>query len=127
MSDEHIFRRPGTEAQVDQDLAPTNSVGFTIGGAIVAIDAPACFAKQVTDTATGNVKYFVKTGNVGAEAGRLFNPASLNLRAGDEGRKRDGQGRYVFRKVNKEVYEQYLLFLRTRNQQFLRRAERLRD
>ena len=76
------------------------------------------FAKKIWVN-NGNPSYQIKR----AVDGRLFNPIGA-----DEGRHNKtihgAKGEYNFRPVNKKVFELYIKFLTTKNQTFLRSAER---
>lgn len=67
----------------------------------------------------GEHKLFIKIG----ENGRVFNPYGLYTE-GMETKQRVGRPTWKFRSVNRDCFNNYVTFLRTKNEVFLRHAER---
>lgn len=67
----------------------------------------------------GKNRYLVKI----SEHGRLFNPYGL-YSEGMETKKRVGRPTWKFRSTTKECFNNYITFLRTKNEIFLKHAER---
>lgn len=120
-NDLHVPRP--AEALAAQAIATT---GYAFGGKPIDPDAPACYAKVVDDPANKRPRYYVKVGTTGGDAGQMLNPYSGSFMPGDEAKanKMAGTMRYQFKKINKEAFDFYLSFLKSRNAQFLRRAQR---
>lgn len=73
------------------------------------------------------LRHYVKFSTAGHDVGRMLNPVGLYFRrdraaASDP---RTGRTRYVFRAVSEAAFKDYLHFLTTKNETFLRSAERL--
>lgn len=66
-----------------------------------------------------NNAYYVKV----AENGKLFNPYGM-YSEGMERKQRVGRPTWKFRSTNKQIFNNYVRFLGTKNETFLRNAER---
>lgn len=79
-----------------------------------------CAAKIEGDT------YFLKMATGGQCAGQFYNPYNPFFQPSEENRFNSLKGKpfYEFIRVNEEVFNDYLLFLQTRNQTWLKHAER---
>jgi len=106
--------------------------GYKMGGGEENPDSPDCLAKEVKDEVldggdAASPTYWLKTGTVGAECGKLFDPNGVLHQPGSESKAaaRLGKNRYEFKRVSREKFETYLRFLKTGNPLHLRFAERL--
>jgi hypothetical protein len=91
-------------------------------------EASGCVAKSCTDPISGNARYWVRRGATGAGAGLLYDPHSVYAATGsspENAYARAGHPSYLWRPATRECFEQYLLYLRTKNPIHLRHAERL--
>lgn len=79
-----------------------------------------------SETAEGSRACFVKTAIAGPSQGHLLNVLSPTFKKGDESHyeKDLGRMRYEFKPVNQRVFDLYLKFLKTRNENFILQAER---
>jgi hypothetical protein len=82
------------------------------------------FAK--TNTARGNTNYYVKVATGGTDQGQLVNPRSMYFKIEDLGKisRQSGRRNFEYQKVSKAAYEDFVLFLRTRDRTFYARAAR---
>jgi hypothetical protein len=81
------------------------------------------YAKRIIHHGIDNIrmiKYYVKRG----AHGRLFNPVAVIDDDPRHLRRRIGSTEWVFREVNQKVFMLYLNFLKTKNQAYLRNAQR---
>lgn len=75
----------------------------------------------------GTDSYYVKVSKSGSDAGFFVNPQSMwyvELNAKRFDKRTKAKSVYEFKSVKKEVFESYLHFLKTKNQTYLRWAER---
>jgi len=70
--------------------------------------------------------YYIKKCNMGADASHLLNPNSIWYKDGETRGfdKTRGKDYYSYSKVNENCFKLYLKFLETKNQAYLRNAER---
>jgi hypothetical protein len=82
-------------------------------------ESPKVLAKIIS-TPSSN-RYFIKIGTYG----RIYNPIGMYTE-GREGKflAKIGKNEWNFREVNKEIFDQYVNFLRTKNIAWLNNAER---
>lgn len=101
--------------------------GWSWGNQQVPLDAINCIAKEI-DTETGPL-YAVKVNMAGPDAGRFFDPTSVNFdqRIADKFLSERGVYQYEFKTVSQEVFALYLKFLETKNSSYVRNAERLHN
>lgn len=83
-----------------------------------------CVAKRVQTERTDG--FYVLFGTAGPDQGRMLNPMGLYFDPADLHREdvRRGRARYEFKKVSESAFKDYLRFLQTRTEAFLRNAER---
>lgn len=65
--------------------------------------------------------YYIKYTVEGREKGLVFNPYSIYFREGDDTRRKE---MYSFKRIKKEGFELYILFLQTRNSSYRLKLER---
>lgn len=98
---------------------------FDMNGAFALSDDDAVAKHLFLDN--GTQRYYVKVSKQGNDAGLFVNPGSMWFIGLNE-RKFDKRTRaksvYEFKQVKKEVFDLYIRFLQTKNQGFLRWAER---
>lgn len=72
------------------------------------------------------VSYHVKFSTGGPDIGHMYNPVGLYFRPAEAKRyqAKTGRARYEFRRVPERAFGDYLQFLRSRTESFLRNAER---
>ena len=99
---------------------------YNINGSSTDCDDKDVVAKKVEDKTNNRTRYLVKTGTFGHGAGKLLNPLGVFYVKGEHCGHRDGREMYEFREVPKESYYQYINFLQTKNESFLRFAERIK-
>lgn len=105
----------------DQEL---KTIGFTLEGEETIPDSDNCFCKQTQNLTTGSKKSYIKRGTFGPEGGKLYNPWSVFGVKNDHMKQREGRVAFVFKQVPELAFKQYLEFLKTRNEAFLRNAQR---
>lgn len=105
----------------DQELVTT---GFTTDAEECKPDSDNCFCKQTVNKTTGTKRFYVKRAAFGPEGGKLYNPWSVFGVKNDHLKQRDGRAAYSLKPVSQVSFYQYVEFLKTRNEAFLRSAER---
>lgn len=116
------------DEDVRSELSNTqNFTGYAKGGTEVDPRSSECVAKVGYDSATDSYQHFVKFGTKGAEGGRMYNHMSPTFDSVRANRiyNSTGNPHYKFRRVSKEAFDAYLVFLRTNNPSRLRQAERI--
>lgn len=81
-------------------------------------------AKKVIDKTNKTMRHLAKTGTIGHCNGKLFNPFSPYSVRGEHNHVKGGRALYEFREIPKECFYQYVNFLQTKNEAYLRFAER---
>lgn len=73
-----------------------------------------------------SVRYYVLFGTTGPDIGRMVNPRGLYFNMDDirKVNNQRGRGRYEFRVVPESSFREYLKFLTSRTESYLRNAER---
>ena len=100
-------------------------IGYTFGPRKCKVDSPKCHAKIRINKKTDRRTFYVKVGTFGYETGRLYNPLSeMSVIDTNESKKRKGLDRYTMKRVNKDVFDLYMKFLKTRNKLYIEFAER---
>lgn len=74
----------------------------------------------------GRKEYYVKFATAGSGVGRMLNPWGVYYKDGDDVKyeKTMGRKRYEFKKVQENIFDSYMNFLRTRNERYILVAER---
>jgi hypothetical protein len=85
---------------------------------VLAEERVEAYAKE--SWVAGKVRYYIKTGR----DGKLFNPLSLLPADTKKYIVTHGKSEWVYREVNKKVFDFYLNYLRTKNTSWLLNAER---
>ncbi len=102
----------------------TYEIGFDRDGNYTA-DAESACCKRV-DRGQGKVAYYVKFSTAGHDVGHMMNPMGLYFRpdrvAVSEAK--TGRARYMFKQVPETAFRDYLQFLHSKNERYLRSAER---
>jgi hypothetical protein len=82
-------------------------------------ETPKTLAKSVQTT--DSIRYFIKVGT----HGRVYNPIGM-YSEGKESKflAKIGKNEWVFKSVNKDIFDKYVNFLRTKNIAWLNNAER---
>ncbi len=106
-----VFTLFGKHDYLDADNRPR-----LINTTVVAEERLEAYAKSVVIDG-GNPRYLVKTDSTG----HAYNPIGMYADVSSE---RFGNPQWTFREVNKNAFNQYLSFLRTRNNARLKNAER---
>jgi hypothetical protein len=134
--DDGVYRVPSREkprsprcppqliSRPEQEPIRRLEIRFDVNGQITPDDS-AAVAKRVQDENRVQL-YFCKMGTTGHDQGRFVNPRGMYFRMTDLNRSetRLGRERYAWKRVAAEVFSQYLKFLTSKNEQFLRQAER---
>jgi hypothetical protein len=97
---------------------------FDIDGNDVKKTSKIPIAKKSQFLITNTEKYFVKVCMLGINSSKMFDPLKDLI---DELKRHDvhtGRNRYAYKVVNKECFDLYLSYLKTKNASFLRNAER---
>lgn len=130
-----IYRAPEKEKVGVPKRAPVTYSGQAIpaeGVKTLGFDARGLHTEVAEDMVAKrvetdrSVRYFAKFSTAGSDIGHLFNPVGLYFRPAEV--KRDqaktGRARYEFRQLPETAFHEYMKFLQTRVESFLRSAER---
>ena len=127
---EHVIRQNKEVKSIYPDTSVKNTILYTVRGREDFVDQDGFFQIdfQPVDDAKRNPyvhaikhqsRYLVKLG----ENGKLFNPYGL-YSEGMETKQRVGRPTWKFINTTKNNFEQYITFLKTKNEVFLKNAER---
>ena len=127
---EHIIRQDRQVKSIYPETSNKNTILYTVSGRQDFVDDDGFFQInfQPVDNAKVNPyvhaikhqnRYLVKLG----ENGRLFNPYGL-YSEGMETKQRVGRPTWKFINTTKNNFDQYITFLKTKNEVFLKNAER---
>lgn len=97
---------------------------FDIDGNDIQQTSKIPIAKRSKFLITNTEKYFVKVCTFGINSSKMFDPLKDLI---DELKRHDvntGRNRYAYKVVNKECFEFYMNYLKTKNVSFLKNAER---
>lgn len=83
-----------------------------------------CFAVNILNQSKNTNKYLVKRGTRGNMGGKMLNILSPYYAPGEESLRKDGIPKYKFCNVPENAFYYYVQFLKTKNEAFLRLAER---
>lgn len=98
---------------------------FDCDGNIVEKNSKLSVAKQTKFLVTNTEKYFIKVCTAGLNSSKFFDPLKDLI---EELKRHDvfaGRDRYSYKLVNKECFDYYLNYLKTKNTSLLRNAERI--
>jgi len=127
---EHVIRQNKEVKSIYPETSVKNTLLYTVRGREDFVDENGFFQInfEPVDTAKRNPyvhaikhqnRYLVKLG----ENGKLFNPYGL-YSEGMETKQRVGRPTWKFINTTKNNFEQYITFLKTKNEVFLKNAER---
>ncbi len=117
--DESIFKSSKEKKNEIQDKDERGVVAYTALLEEVEEDSPDAYAKQVR--VNNKIRYYVKQDTYG----RLYDPNGMYSENRQQKQLRHaGRPNWVFRDVEKKVYDYYLKFLETKNGAWLSNAER---
>ena len=81
-------------------------------------------AKKSTDHILNTEKFWIKICTNGLNSGRFFDPSTNMVEELKRYDSYNGKHRYSYKLVNKDCFDLYMLFLKTKNSSFLKNAER---
>ena len=81
-------------------------------------------AKKSTDHILNTEKFWIKICTNGLNSGRFFDPSTNMIEELKRYDSYNGKYRYSYKLVNKDCFDLYMLFLKTKNSSFLKNAER---
>jgi hypothetical protein len=98
-------------------------IGFDASGSYTDQPDDVCCKRVQTDR---SIRYYIKFCTMGTETGRMLNPVGMYFRKDQVSSSdpRTGRLRYEFRGVGEGPFRDYLKFLSTKNESYLRSAER---
>jgi hypothetical protein len=82
-------------------------------------------AKKSIDEILNTEKFWIKICTNGINSGKFFDPSTNMLEELKRFDSYTGKLRYSYKLVNKECFELYLNYLKTKNNSFLKNAERM--
>lgn len=98
-------------------------IGFDTSGDYTDQPDDVCCKRVQTER---SIRYYIKFCTMGTETGRMMNPVGMYFRKDQiaTADPRTGRHRYEFRLVAEGAFRDYLKFLSTKNESYLRNAER---
>tara|TARA_R110002020_G_C16157627_1_gene763130 strand:- start:625 stop:1014 length:390 start_codon:yes stop_codon:yes gene_type:complete len=117
--DDAVYKPSSLDDNEIQNEDERDVVAYTTLLEEIEEDAAAAYAKVIR--VNGRATYYVKQNKYG----RLYNPSGMYSEGNESKQLRHaGRPNWVFRDVNKKVFDYYLKFLETKNEAWLNNAER---
>tara|TARA_Y100001963_G_scaffold160221_1_gene269143 strand:+ start:3905 stop:4294 length:390 start_codon:yes stop_codon:yes gene_type:complete len=114
-----VYKPSSLDSNEIQNEDERDVVAYTTLLEEIEEDAAAAYAKVIR--VNGKATYYVKQNKYG----RLYNPSGMYSEGNESKQLRHaGRPNWVFRDVNKKVFDYYLKFLETKNEAWLNNAER---
>lgn len=112
---------------VEQFEPQLESAAYTFNGngKLIQINPTSDRAFAKTESIKDRIYYFVKLGKIGRNRGRLINPKGLGFTKGEESARIGNIPCYQWHKVKKQIFIEYINFLKTGEQKWLRSAQGL--
>lgn len=110
----------------DEELAPfmtkradSQTFYYDADGNITEKESPSSVAKMYVRYDELR-RYYIKAGR----AGQLINTVAADFNRGDSVAVKDGRVKYEYKETSEEVFENYLKFLKTKLEVYLKQAQR---
>lgn len=99
--------------------------GYDINGNNIDANDETSTAKKSIDESLDKEKFWIKICTNGINSGKFFDPSTNIIEDLKRYDSHTGRMRYSYKNVNKECFDLYISYLKTKNSSFLRNAERI--